>query len=158
MWILRCARHGTCIGFHICKQRESINDPIHVLYSRFSKSPEFCSGDFNCMVQRTAMVKDYRFFKNSVFYSDEFHHKSHTRCSEAFNARSFKNIYNKTMLYLNDSIPEQRNRIINKFKISLMYSSIETFMIMCKLMLILDNRQLQRRLDGLNSFLNNKKH
>lgn len=148
---MRCALHSCALGFHICNQGESIYDPVSVLYQRFTESCENAIGDFNCMCLVGAMKRDANFFGKTVFFSDTMHHNTHTHCSECFNGNHYKTIYNKPLMRLNDSAVEQRNRIINKIKISLMYSNLNTFMIMVKFILEMDNRQLLRRLHGLKS-------
>lgn len=126
------------------------------MYTRFDKVPDKAGGDFNCKVQQSSLYKDFKYFSGCIFYSDELHHNSHVACSNAYSVKYFKNIFNRELMYINDSSPEQRNRIINKLKYSLMYSSLPVFMITIKLVMMIDNRMIIRRLEGLDSYLKTK--
>ena len=153
MWILRCLHHSIAIGMHVCVGRESVNDPIFTIYERFQKSPEVMCGDYNCKVMSGAMKKFYNFYNETIFVSDEMHHNSHTSCGDSFNVKHHKTPYNSSLMYINDSGVEQRNVIVNKIKKQLLYSNLTSFMMMIKLILIMDNRMIKRKIQNLPSLI-----
>ena len=83
---------------------------------------------------------------------DECHMCGHTACSCAYSCGIFKDSAHPGYQILNDSGPEQRNRVVNKLRKSVSHCRIENFMIQVRLLLEMDNRTLQRRFLEMPTF------
>ena len=64
--------------------------------------------------------------------------------------KCFKNSHPQHAL-MNESAAEQRNRIINRMKLSAAWMNCKTFMIMSRLMVEIDNRMLLRKFADLDT-------
>ncbi len=60
--MIRCAKHGVCLGYHIVPKSEGLNDPFSAVYCHWSKAPKLMIGDFNCRFHTYAMYRETNFF------------------------------------------------------------------------------------------------
>ncbi len=54
-------------------------------------------------------------------------------------------------IHMNDSAAEQRNRIINRMKLSAAWMNLKTFMFMSRLIVEIDNRMIIRKFAHLET-------
>ena len=145
IWIVRCIVHGICVGFHVVRTAEGLNDPFSSLYCHFLVEPSLTVMDFACKYISYCMRREPGFFRNGIKAIDEMHGThSHVSCSNAARITVFKD--SKLPMYsnLNDSSAEQRNVRVNKIKDSARYFRKEIFMTIVTLVLSADNRELIR--------------
>ena len=48
LFVVRCAKHRYCVGFHIVKDKESVKDPFNVIYCFWEKAPKMIIYDNGC--------------------------------------------------------------------------------------------------------------
>ena len=146
--MIRCAKHGICLGYHIVPKSEGLNDPFSAIYCHWSEAPKLMIGDFNCRLHTYCMYREPEYFKNTVVGIDECHMNGHIACSICYSMKSFKDGHPQYAL-MNDSASEQRNRIINRMRLSAAWMNLNSFMFMSRLMVEIDNRLLLRKFKNM---------
>ena len=152
IWILRCLIHGIAIGFHVIPNGEGRNDPMSAIYCHFKKAPKTMCGDFSCGTMPYAMKREPHFFDETVFPTDEIHHKGHCKCSQCFDLAVFKRHGKKEYKLCNGSAVEQRNRVLMKLKTMSAHMALESFMVHTRLLLEMDNRRIEREYRGMKLY------
>lgn len=115
------------------------------IYCFYDEAPDDLVYDNGCNACAYMYRREPEFFRGLIVTCDEFHHsKNHKSFSQAFNFKHFKN-YSPNHVNMNDSACEQRNRVSNRIKKSGTYSNRKNFMKDLRLMLLYDNRRIERR-------------
>ena len=142
MMIFRCAKHGVCIGRHMIKKGEGVNDICSPIYCCWKKPPKKMISDFMCRCMPYCMQRDVRSFKDTHAKLDVWHgNENHIGCSACFSMAILKK-WLPEWRCLNDQVCEQRNNGLARFKKKGTWSRLENFMLITELMFEIDNRML----------------
>ena len=125
--VVKCAKHEECMGWHILKTPESVNDCFSVLMMIYpgNTAPSVILCDNACQLHRYCMYREPIKFKYTLFLNDEFHAKGH-KCGPLYNIKYFKDSLSK-YAFLNDSDIEQTNSKLKLLRLSTSYMNLKSF-------------------------------
>ena len=142
MMIFRCAKHGICVGRHMIKKGEGVNDIFSPIWCCWEEPPNKMISDFMCRCMPYCMQRDVNRFKHVLGKLDELHgQENHVACSCCFSMKIVKDRC-PDWRQCNDQVCEQRNKNLGRFKVKGTWSRLENFMLMTELMFAIDNRIL----------------
>ncbi|KAK7015569.1 hypothetical protein VNI00_019063 [Paramarasmius palmivorus] len=142
--VLWC-RHSICLGFHTIPSAEGRNDVFSAIYTRFVKAPKVIVYDFACQLATYCLVREARFFRETLFLIDEFHAHDHTRCGQAFFASNWMR-YNDMVRQINTSAAECGNKGMKRIRKIVAYMNYENALVFTKAFLDVWNREVIMRM------------
>ena len=139
--IARCPhRVGTAV--HVCQTGESVDDVISACTCTMKTAPEHILYDNACKASDSARLREYDYFENAAFSSDEPHAKGHL-CGQFFNVYSFKHS-NGFMKNINCGGCEQGNNLLLSIRLAGTFMSMKLLMLVLRISMEWDNRRLLR--------------
>lgn len=139
-----CAAHGFAVGAHIIPSSEGRNDVFTALYGRWEKPPSVIVYDFACGSALYNMYRAPWFFKNTLHITDTHHSAGHKGCSPTTKMALYRDV--PALKHIRDSFAESGNRVLNRIKRSVRYSSLDNSLRLIRMQLTAHNLQRLRRL------------
>jgi hypothetical protein len=136
--------HLICLGFHCIPTGEGRNDAFSLLYTRWEKAPRIVIYNFACALAPYCMLREPKFFKNTLFLIDSFHSSGHMRCSRACFVDNYRKS-NPQLQSVNTSAAECGNSGLQKIRVSLSCMSQRHAVIFTNLFLAMWNRARIRK-------------
>ncbi|KAG2009480.1 hypothetical protein CC2G_012413 [Coprinopsis cinerea AmutBmut pab1-1] len=140
--------HGICYGFHCIAQSEGRDDVFSAMVTRWPVAPKRVVYDFACSLGPYCMLREPRFFQDTLFTIDHFHSSGHTKCSPAAFLSEYANV-DPRLVSINSSAAECGNGGLKKIRKSVSYMSQTRAIIYSKIFLSVWNRVRWRRTQGL---------
>jgi hypothetical protein len=101
-YFLHCLRCEVCVGCALMPAAEGVGTVFRLLVNRWPMAPTIVVYDNACNLARYAMRREASFFKNTKFYIDRFHAKTHHNCG-----RMFSMDYHPNLTGVNTQVAEQ---------------------------------------------------
>lgn len=139
--------HSVCYGFHCIPKGEGRNDVFSALFTRWKEPPKYVIYDFACALAPYCWIREYEFFKNTIFLIDKFHAVGHTRCSRACFISNYEE-WNAMLKEINSSAAECGNSALLRIRKTMRYLSQERSILYVWLFLAIWNRIQRQKLSG----------
>lgn len=123
LWFF-CGTHEKAIGFIILYNAESCKIVTETLIAWFQRAPKIVIYDNACNLEEYISNRYSKHFKDTTFYVDAFHYKSHVNCAPTYDS----GLYKEKLKNVNTSLLEQKNSRIRYIKPTAPYLKARTFM------------------------------
>ena len=146
-------KHRVCVGLHVIPKSEGRNDVFSGILTHWEKAPEVICYDYACQLMEYCITREPEFFKNTLFVVDRLHIHNHTKCSEAFDMRTYQRTGSSEFFNFEDNAAETGNCLLCRLRNSCKKMAPETYMRVVVLFLEIQNR---RRIDVLDNVFKSK--
>jgi hypothetical protein len=107
-----------------------------LLYTRFMHGKKVIFYDNACNGQDFGWLREPWYFRETIFLSDRFHQKDHTKCSSGFDANMYW-----WAKFINTQVCEIGNSVTNKIKTQAAFMTIDHFYLYLRFFLMCGNRR-----------------
>ncbi|TCD69372.1 hypothetical protein EIP91_007928 [Steccherinum ochraceum] len=142
--VLWCT-HSVCLGFHTMPIAEGRNDVFSAIYTRFPIAPDVVIYDYACQLATYCLVREARYFRDTLFLIDELHAHGHSDCGQACFASNAM-YFNELVRKVNTSAAECGNKGMRRIRKPVSFMTYEHAVLYTKAFLDVWNRNIAIRI------------
>jgi hypothetical protein len=117
-----CTECGICLMFGVMAEAESPKTVFDLMFTRSEVAPTSVCYDNGCNLAQYALNREPAFFKDTAFFVDNPHFKTHANCATDFDTSQYA-------CFTNSPLAEQKNSILRSLETSSSYMNQTTFLL-----------------------------